>query len=463
MKNILKIISFSGAVIAPLTIAPITMAAGFQLNEFSVSSMGRAHAGETAMYDNAGAIARNPAALGMFEKQAFSVVLHYIDPDVNVKGTVGASKSTQATLAGYEGTGPGQLPVGTSQAFAASVPTVDASKDDVAPDAIVPGFYYANPINDKWAVGLAINSHFGMSTDYGSGYAGSEFAGKTEITTYYVTPSVSFKPIDSLSLGLGLSYIYGEGKIKNSASASVAQATQFLSAIPPLGVSTVPQGTTLLSVDGDGDAFGWQVGLLWKITDQTRVGVRYESQVDMEFEGDITYLPKTGTLERSGKLTIDLPEVFEIGLVQEVGDNWLVMVGAQMTGWSSFENLTGEIKGVPGDVLLKDEQWDDAWRYSIGAETKLNEMTTLRFGYALDESPVDDKYRTLTIPDADRNWYTFGATFDLQNSSKIDVSLIYIDGDSVEVHEVSSAGTEFNGELSSTNVYIVSIGYNYSF
>ena len=457
MKNVLKLMGLSGAIIAPMAFSPMTMAAGFQLNEFSVASMGRAHAGEPAMSDNAGVIARNPAASGMFEKRNYSIVLHYIEPDVNVEGTVSHSSAVEAQI---DAASPP-----TATAYVNAVDSVDASADDVAPSAVVPGFYYVSPIDDKWAWGIAINSHFGMSTEYGADFAGSEFADETMIKTYYVTPSFSFKPIEELSLGFGVSYIYGEGEIKNNVSPTLSQSTGFLSLLPSPPFPVVPAltaGTPLLSVDGDGDAFGWQLGLLWEINDQVRLGARYESAVDLEFEGDIVYLPGTGdTAERSGTLTIDLPDVFELGVVYDIDDSWSVMLGAQMTGWSSFEELSGGIDGF-GDQLLKDEQWDDAWRYSIGAETQLNETTTLRFGYALDESPVDDEHRTLTIPDADRNWYTFGATFDLHDSNIIDMSLVYIDGDSVEVHEATSA-SEFNGELSATNVYIVSMGYNYSF
>ncbi len=435
MKNVLKLMGLSGAIIAPMAFAPMTMAAGFQLNEFSVASMGRAHAGEPAMHDNAGVIARNPAAAGMFEKRNYSLVVHYIDPDIDVEGEV------------------------TSQ-YAPGL-TANADADDVAPSAVIPGFYYVSPINDQWSWGISMNSHFGLSTDYGSNYAGSEFAQETSIKTYYITPVVAFKPVESLSLGLGISYIHGEGYIENSSSQTFSTIT------------SVPKGTTLLKLDGDGDEFGWQAGLLWDINASHHLGIRYQSAVDLEFEGDLDIFDSSvGAVRKlDGSLTADLPEMFEVGYVFDVNDEWKFMLGAQMTGWSSFEDLTAEdlSENISGSdkKKLKTENWDDAWRYSIGAETQLNEMTTLRFGYAFDESPVEDEHRTLTIPDADRNWYTIGATFDLHDSNVFDISFVYIDGDSVEVNETQEAPspsyTTFDGELTATNVYIVSLGYNYSF
>ncbi len=85
----------------------------------------------------------------------------------------------------------------------------------------------------------------------------------------------------------------------------------------------------------------------------------------------------------------------------------------------------------------------------------------IRFGYAYDESAVDDENRTLSIPDADRNWYSFGGTFGLPAGS-IDAALTIVQGKKVSVYEDDS-GTVFDGELSKTDAYIASVAYNIEF
>lgn len=412
-------------------VAPLSFGAGFQLNEFSVAAMGRAQAGEAAMSDTAAAIARNPAVMGNFDKAMVSAAFHYINPNINVEGNVSTTNTG--------------VPITVNRS---------GDADDVAPSAFIPGIYYVNPINDQWAVGLAINSHFGLSTDYGHHYAGSAFAEKTLINTYYFTPSVSFKPIPELSLGVGVSYIHGKGEIQNSAPQDLATVTG----------GAIPLDKKLLSLKGDGNAWGYQLGALWNITPDHRLGFRYESAVDLDFEGDITYIATPGA--KSGTLTANLPAMYELGYVGKLDDQWSILAGVQKTAWRSFKNLTADIDGF-GKKVLKDEQWKDAWRYSVGTEYALNSDITLRAGLGLDKSPVQAKFRTLSIPDADRDWYSIGASFKVGDAGSVDASLMYLTGGSVEVLETkqfnAAVSSTFTGKLSKVDVFLYGVQYNYSF
>src|SRR5690554_1785090 len=298
MRKMRSVIFGLGAVLA----VPSAWAAGFQLNEFSAAAQGRANAGETAMTDTAASLARNSAVMGNFEGSSISIVYHYIDPEVDVKG---------------------KLNNGT-----------DASKKDIAPSAHIPGFYYIQAIDDQWAVGLSLNSYFGLSTDYGDNFGGSEFANETSIKTYYLTPHVSFKPTESLTLGLGISYIHGEGKIKNT-------------------IPLVAGGGTVLDVDGDGDGFGYTVGLMWNADENTRVGFSYRSRVDLKLKGDVSILTPTplGLVDSKGELTLNLPEVYELGVVHDLNDTFTLMGGLQKTGWHRFKELKADINGLGKQVL----------------------------------------------------------------------------------------------------------------
>jgi len=419
MRKLRSVIFGLGAVLA----VPSAWAAGFQLNEFSAAAQGRANAGETAMADTAAALARNSAVMGNFEGSSISVVYHYIDPKVDVKGTVGTGTPLAA----------------------------DGTKKGIAPSAHIPGFYYIQGIDDQWAVGLSLNSYFGLATDYGDNYAGSEFANKTSIKTYYLTPHVSFKPIESLTLGLGLSYIYGEGEIKNTATAGIEIASS----------STVPKGTPMSDVDGDGSAFGYTVGLMWNADENTRVGFSYRSRVDLKLKGDVKTLTGTGFVDSTGQLTLNLPEVYELGVAHDLNDKFTLMGGLQKTGWHRFKELKGKSNGQ--EVFQKDENWRDAYRISAGGEWHVIDMLTLRGGIAYDESPVENADRSLSIPDAARKWFTLGATVNMGAGGSLDLAFAYLNGSKVSVNETSRFGQDFSGGLSKTDAFIYSVGYNISF
>ena len=490
-------------------------AAGFQLNEHSVSAMGRANAGAASHADNAAILARNPAASTSFDSVELSIALHAINPDVDVEGTNrftaagvkiiggGAYSATFAPIYGGAGGDLNNLPGYLAEAAQGQTPTflsaadgvafgtaaadpapttaqtqaegyastvvADASATDIAPNALVPGFYVAIPVTEKLAFGVSANSYFGLSSDYGNVYSASEHAGETSIETYYLTPSVAYKITDSISIGLGLQYIYGKGLIHSFSSSVLGD--------PIVGV--VPEGETLLKLDGDGDAFGYQLGLMWDINGSSSIGFRYQSEVDLDFEGDIELYnaSKQGADLGKGILTANLPAVAEVGYSNQVSESWTIHGSVLYTGWSSFENLTAKIeKGgdftADQEKLLKEENWEDAYTFSIGADYALNEITTVRAGITYDESPVQDEYRTLTIPDADRMWYSMGATIKVGDGGSIDASLLYIDGKSASVNEefkttVPGQGevalTEFEGELGSVSATIFSLGYNHKF
>lgn len=429
--NVSKVMTLAGALAAPFTFS-----AGFMLNEQGVSSLARGNAGRGVVGDNAADIAANPATSALFSGQAVSGVFHYIDPNINVKGNH------------------------TFVNGGTSIPQGEAKADDVAPSEAVPGFYYVLPIDDQFSFGLSLNSFFGMSTEYPSDFPASEMANKTSIKTYYVTPSFAWKINDQFSVGLGLSYIYGKGEIKNQ------MPTITIPNVPDQTLAGLPAaGTNLLDIDGDGSAFGWSIGGIYSINDSHRLGVAYRSDVDLDADADVTSLSRTGGQKGTGEITFNLPGSLELSYFGQLNETWAIAVGAQWINWSRFKDLTIDIDNDPqGDYTFKEENWDDSYRFSLGADYRLNSLVNFHAGYTFDKSPVPSSHRTLTIPDANRNWLTLGATLDFETAGLIDLAFAYIKGNKVNVKETSDElGTVFDGKLTKTDAMVFSVGYSYNF
>jgi long-chain fatty acid transport protein len=512
MNQLFKTSLLAASVSVATLSAGQVFAAGFQLSEHSVSALGRANAGAASHADNAAILARNPAASTQFDSVELSVAVHMVNPDVDVKGentiseklldgvyaqTLAGALSAQAPQAAAEAAASqarAGFEMGYNQYLQGINGSENASGSDVAPNALIPGFYVAIPFSEKLAFGVSANSYFGLSSDFGNQYNASEEAGETSIETFYLTPSIAYKISDSISIGLGLQYVYGEGKLNNYASSSLEAVTAVSVLANPLcqpdptpcQSQIVKQGTTLLDLEGDGDGFGFQLGLMWDINEKSSIGFRYQSEVELEFDGDISYLPlaavNTGNTKGKGSLSVDLPEMIEIGYSNQIHDQWTIHGTILYTGWSSFEELTADIDETNavlsrkvGEVQLKEEMWDDAFSVSLGADYSINEITTFRAGIAYDESPVSDEFRTLTIPDSDRLWYSVGATVKVGDGGSIDAAVLYIDGKSANVNETFNSTdltqegnpttplTEFNGELGKVSATIFSLGYNHKF
>jgi long-chain fatty acid transport protein len=75
---------------------------------------------------------------------------------------------------------------------------------------------------------------------------------------------------------------------------------------------------------------------------------------------------------------------------------------------------------------LTPQNWDDSYRYSIGASYRLDDKITLRGGVAFDETPTSDAYRTARIPDEDRTWMAFGAQYRLSEKTVLDFGYAHL-------------------------------------
>ncbi|MDG9666586.1 outer membrane protein transport protein [Hahella sp. CR1] len=399
---------------AALALSNSALAAGFQLVEHSASGMGRAYAGEAAIADDASVLAANPAAMSLIEKTTFSGALSYIDPNVEVDGT---------------------------RNFGAG-PNLDAGKDSAAPSALVPAVYFVHPLNDQVTLGIGAFSNFGLETEYGNDYGASDIANKTSIKTVNINPSVAYKLNDQLSLGFGVNYIRAEAEL--------------ISSVPK--TSPLYSGATLVDLSGDGDAWGWNAGVLWNLSQNTRLGLSYRSKLSVKLEGDMESAIVPGYND-SGSLTVDLPDITELSLFQRINDQLAVHASVTYMGWENFDKLEVKLNGGD-DIVLKEENWDDSIRYAIGATYNVDSYLTLRAGLALDETPVAEENRSLSIPDADRMWYSIGATYKVNANLSVDAGYTHLNGDKVYLSDESNFRGEFNGSSEGdANLYSVQLNW----
>ncbi|WP_042011395.1 outer membrane protein transport protein [Aeromonas fluvialis] len=373
-------------------------AAAFQLNEHSASGLGRAYAGEAAIADNASVLARNPAAMTTFDKMAVSVSGTYIKPDVDVDGTV--------PLRG-----------------------VNASQNDIAPAAFVPASYFIQPLNDQWAWGIGLFSNYGLSTEYDKSFAAGTGAGDTSLVTFNINPNIAYRINEQFSIGAGINAVYGSAELNRYNGDLIPQ---------------LPNNTRVAHMKGDTWGFGWNVGTLYEVNENHRFALTYRSQVDMSFDGDYSNdLPRLagGLAGRTidGNLELDLPAQAEFAGYHRLNQQFAVHYSVNWTDWSAFQELKAT-SSSGATLLKKEEKFKDSTRYALGGTWYINPAWEARIGFAYDESPIKSEYRNLSIPDADRVWYSAGATYHINPDMSFDFGLTYIDGKEVDVDE-SLGGT----------------------
>ena len=76
---------------------------------------------------------------------------------------------------------------------------------------------------------------------------------------------------------------------------------------------------------------------------------------------------------------------------------------------------------------MLEANWSDGWFFSLGGEYDYSEKLTLRSGIAYEISPVDSpEKRIVSIPDADRVWLSFGASYDYSASTTLDFAYTHV-------------------------------------
>ncbi len=429
-------ITLSLAAALTLGMSANTMAAGFQLAEYSATGLGRAFAGEAAMADNAGAQFRNPAMLTYLEGTQFSIGAIYVDPNIDIKGT--------------------NTPYGTDQ-------KVQSNADDIANSAVIPNFYFSQQINEKFFWGFALSTNYGMETELPSDFAGSQFGNEAMVKTIEFNPNIAYKLNETLSFGAGVRYIRGEGHFGAISSAN----TQ----IP--GVGLIPKGTTLKYMEGDTDAWGWQAGTAWQINEDNRIGFNYRSEVELKLKGHAEGLAfgLMPSEQLAGSMNLILPATAELASFHQLTSKLAIHASFNWTDWSSFEKLEANLDKI-GTQLIKQENWEDNYRLAIGTTYQLNKDLALRGGVAYDTSAVNDNNRTLTIPETDRLWLSTGIGYDWSKNLTIDAAFTYIFAKDASVDEPRNGiasdnssvpfGGTYSGEITG-NVWLVGVQASYRF
>lgn len=389
------------------------MAAGFALNEQSISGMGTSFAGRSSSADDATTLFGNPAGMSRLKREEVSFGMAAIHAKTDINDT-------------------------------SSFPASGSNDGDMVPFTAVPMGYYVKPIDDKWAVGVGLYVPFGLVTDYENGFQGRYFGDYSEVRVITVQPTVSYRFNEKLSIGFGPTINRIDGQLE---SASLSRFTP---------------GTNdgRVKVKGDDTALGFNAGLLYEFSPQTRAGITYHSKVKYKLEGE-TKLSGAGFdqfaaigLQASGEydasLGLDTPESVDMSITHDLDDQWTLYAGAMWTRWSRFEAIVIENQGIPGPLqpslapIVEEQDWHDTWSYALGAAYKVNKEWTLRTGLALDQSPTNNTHRSPRIPTGDRTAVSLGLAWNPTDDVTVDLAYSYLWEEDAKVQRASPTRGTYN-------------------
>ncbi len=385
-----------------------TYAAGFQLSEQSAIQMGRAMAGAGVVGDDLSAVHYNPAGMTLLSGTRMQATGTWVAVNLDYESHDG-SVTENGRLKGQ----------------------------------IIPAGFLTHQINDSLWAGLGLTVPYGMGTEYGEDWEGRERGTESMILTFDINPNLAWKVNDKLSVGGGISLQYAKAE---------------------LGMGMGPMQA---NVKGDSWAWGWNVGLMFQPVETVRLGLAYRSHIAHNAEGH-TDVKSPLNLTSDMKVRIKTPDTVTLSATWEATDALRLSGTARWSKWSNFRTLDVQNLDFNGTPYAKfanvpvENNWDDTWFFSVGADYKLNGQWTVRGGVAYDQGPVENQYRMAVIPDTDRVWFSGGASYKYTDNLTFDFGATYIKGVG-DTDLYDKVGGEKIGEFKSLDSYIFSAQMQYLF
>ena len=391
--------------------ATFSMAAeGYQVNSLSAKQEGMAHVG-TGLKLGAESMIFNPAGMAFMDKSL----------DLTAKVSI-IKSNVKATVNGKE---------------------YETSNDPSTPFAINAAF----SIYDNLKAGITINTPYGSGMDWSNNWAGSMLSQSVKLSIFNVQPTVSYRILPNLSVGAGMMIAWGNVDLNKGlvdpATLDKALALQAQAMGQPAPEAFGETAPASVNLKGNAEiALGYNVGIMWDITDKITVGASYRSKMDMKVKsGDakLTYANALaenalGTLVglNGANFTASMPAVsiLSFGVSYRPIEKLTIAFDAQMTGWSAYDKLNIEFLDDKLSAFNQNitKNYSDSWAYRLGAQYALTNRFDVRAGCYIDTTPVDDNHYNPETPGMTRVCPSVGFSFRPIERVSIDLAFTYVAG-----------------------------------
>jgi long-chain fatty acid transport protein len=157
---------------------------------------------------------------------------------------------------------------------------------------------------------------------------------------------------------------------------------------------------------------GYNLGILWRPTDQHSVGITYRSSTDMNYSGHATVPAPPFTANTPATANFHFPQSLDFGYSFRPTDKWNFEADATWTDWSSLKVLT--VNPLPETLPF---HWDSSWMLDFGATRYLGDGWRISGGYMYSMNSVPTGDFNPLVPDSDRHIFSVGVGKKYKNFS----------------------------------------------
>jgi len=423
-----RVQQIAGAFVATIFVTSLALAGGFQLNEVGARAMGMGGA-FAAQSNDLSAMYFNPA--GLATQMGFRA---------SVGATMIMPSSSYTTTAG-------------------------ASTDMVSQTFFPPNVYASYGLQNGLVFGVGFFAPFGLGTEWPAGWVGRYYAMKADIQDFVLNPTVAYKVNDKLLVGAGFSYMFSNVKLSYN--------IRTFSALPPIPANISPTDGSV-TLDADGNSWGFDVGAIYKPLPAMSVGASYRHSTEVTYEGTATFTSMQAVKDYfpggTGQTAIKFPNQVFTGISYQFTPSLLVEFDFQWIGWSTYDTLSIILPSgpnfpyTPGKPLQASSKspksWYNATMLRLGGEYQY-QAWAFRLGFIYDTTPQPSQYVEPILPDANRMEGTIGLGYKFSDNLSVDAAYqLILFNDRTVTGPTTGDMNKFPGTYkSSANLFALSVSY----
>jgi long-chain fatty acid transport protein len=315
--------------------------------------------------------------------------------------------------------------------------------------------YYVHNVNPDLKLGVGVGSYFGLGVSYSNEWAGKYYVQSASFTTASVNPTIGYRVAPWLSVGGGVNVVRG------ALSERVAVNT------------LVAPGDGRLKYDATDVGYGYNLGVLFEINPQTRVGVTYISQVNLDFNDKMRFKNLEGTplgnaLDANGllnarlKINVNLPAQLAMGAYHAFTDKLALVGTVNWQNWSRFGKP--EISVSDSNTVTDNLGYKDTYHAGLGVYYRVADPWLLMAGFGYDTSPTSSSSeRSPILPLGAAYRYAAGVQYDWNKDLSIGLAYTLIDAGKAEVNQSGTLRGDLKGDYDPNFIHAFNLNLVYRF
>ena len=355
-----------------LLVPCVARGGGLYLYELGTPEVGLAGAGWAARAQDAATVLTNPAGMSRLDRPQLMVGSQavYLSADF--------SPNADTTTGGSNGNASSWLPAG--------------------------GLYYVHPVSPDIHLGVSVAGYFGLALDYEDDWVGRYYVDEIQLQALAVQPAVSYRLNSRFSVGVGLNILYGILKKKNRVNN------------PESGLADGQ-----VELEDEDVAFQGNLGFLFEPEKDTRFGLTYMTQTDLEFEDHpdfsnlgptlTTALGNNGLLNSRVNLSMTMPQSLMFSAYHGITDKLAILGNIGWQEWSGFGFVGVSVNAQDTTSLTVNRQYNDTWHVALGIQYKVSDPWLVTAGVAYDTAMVDEADLTPDLPMGEQYRIGLGAQY----------------------------------------------------